>query len=744
MADRVTQEHQICLNGTIFPIEGTVKESVISRFPAKMTVGDYSYANEQIISNWSISDQRGGMLVEEMDESIHQDRYHYGTVDTRFNNNITLPPLATLIACPISTTAATITNGDMELNANWTGGARGGVAHSGSFGWTVASVGVAYQDAVTWTNNWRSRTFVVVGWVRAPAGDAGRINIDDGIGETNSTLISGGATWTKVVIIRTLNAAATRLRIELETTNDGSGGCSFDDVTLYYPTSGNPLFCEFNNVLYMANGNILSKLNGTNDGWTEIAILPSTITHLLVSSDGDLLIFLGDSVNYWSMTTGEVFTETNVALANLGLLWDGKTWKMAVNGRWWYSTDPKSATPTWTAGDASGGLDDYVLTPKSVVVYRDANGDLIPYCATTSGDWAYDQANAKWIQTEVILPTHDQTGLGFVVWHDALFTSGGLSVIKYISATTATITEVGLQQDDGLPQLRSGEIVKLIKGYNEFFALIDSTYEGATSYSQVVSYDGRAWRTWWEASAVNKNMYSGIVTSVNKHQLLFSTTDGVYSISLQRTSINPKKVSGYTYGTAGVLISPRFDAGSKVFPKVATKMTTFTDDTISGSASVTIRYQINAGTAVISSTTGWTALSGTIITDGVNEYAFGSSAGISFYDLQFRTDLTQGGGTTTVSPILKSMVLSFYKQTDRKKSWTFTVNTSEASSVGSSPKVLVDALNTILATDTLVSFTFRDGSNSADTHWVLVYPFTGFLPTGTNWDGRLQLTCVEI
>ena len=89
---------------------------------------------------------------------------------------------------------------------------------------------------------------------------------------------------------------------------------------------------------------------------------------------------------------------------------------------------------------------------------------------------------------------------------------------------------------------RSGEIAKFIKGYDEFFALIDSTFEGATSRSQVVSYDGKGWRTWWEATADNKNMYSGIVTSVNKHQLLFSTTDGVYSIPLYRTSPNPKKL----------------------------------------------------------------------------------------------------------------------------------------------------------------------------------------------------------
>ncbi len=73
-------------------------------------------------------------------------------------------------------------------------------------------------------------------------------------------------------------------------------------------------------------------------------------------------------------------------------------------------------------------------------------------------------------------------------------------------------------------------------------------------------------------------MYSGIVTSVNKHQLLFSTTDGAYSIPLQRTSRNPKKVSGYTYADAATHITPRFDAGTKAFKKLATKLTLFLDD----------------------------------------------------------------------------------------------------------------------------------------------------------------------
>uniref|UniRef100_A0A6M3II53 Uncharacterized protein n=1 Tax=viral metagenome TaxID=1070528 RepID=A0A6M3II53_9ZZZZ len=743
MADRTIHANEIILNGVKFPIDGFVRESLISRFPAAMRIGAPDYANEQLLSNWIINDATGGLLIEEMDESIHQDRYWWSTCDTRFRSNILLPPLPSgPLTLPSNVTAPSIVNANMETDAaGWTGGDRSAAQyHTGSYSWAIAS-GSAYQDLV-WDDAYKGKAFVFGCWVYCEAGGATAvIIIDDAIGTSSSKVITGGAAWVHIYVTRTLAATATRLRLTI--TRTGASGSTFaDDATLVGQTIGTvPLFVNFNSKQYAACGYTLVKMNAGNTGYDPVGCFPTVITDLVVGSDGNLLIYLGDSDYYWWMTTAELFYNTDASLANKGLRWDGKTWKMAANGRWWYTVTPSTASPAWTAADASGGLDDYTLTPKSLDVYRDANGNLIPYCATTKGLWAYDIDTSMWVETEVGLPEHTQAGMGLVVWQDGIYVSGGLSVKKYIAAGTATLTEVGLSQDDGLPQLRSGEIVKFIKGYDEFFALIDSTYEGATSRSQVVSYDGTGWRTWWEATADNKNMYAGIVTSVNKHQLLFSTTDGVYSIPLQRTSRNPKKVAGYTYNTSGIHISPRFDAGTKAFPKLATKLTLFLDD-MSATETVAVSYQIDQAQGAL--TSAWTSLVAAQTADGVKEQTFGTNGvGVVFYDIQFRLALAQAGANTT-SPIVKGMVLSFLKLLGRKKAWTFTISTSEAGRVGATPKELTDALSTILSTNTLMLFTFRDGSAAADTHYVIVQPYSSFTAAGPNWMGQANLTCVEV
>jgi len=746
MATRVIRENEIVLNSIKFPIDGFIRESLISRFPAKMIVGDYDYSNEQILSNWIINDQKGGLLIEEMDESIHQDRYWWSTCETRFRSNILLPPLATLISLPAAYSMA-ITNSDMELTTGWTNGARSSVQkHGGTYSWYVYPTD-AYQD-LTW-DTWlqgKAITFKCWGYTANTATNPCKIGLNDGVTTTWSSVVSASSTWEQLTVTKTLAANATRLRLVLFAGVD-TNAVYYDDATMNPDLSHTPgnvvAMVEFDSDLYYASNDALLKLNATGDGFTRVWGFNGTaITKLLVSNDNNLLVFLGDSTNYWYMSTADAWTQTDVALANLGVRWDGKTWKMAVDGRWWSATSPGAASPTWTAADASGGIDDYGLTPKSLEVYRDADGNLIPYCATTRGLYAFSSTNAKWIETEVSLPEHDQTGLGLIVWQDAIFVSGGLSVKKYIAADTATLAEVGLAQDDGLPQLRSGEIVKLIKGYDEFFALIDSTYEGTTSRSQVVSYDGRGWRTWWEATADNKNMYSGIVSSVVAHRLWFSTTDGVYYIPLQRTGTNPKKVASYTYAASSTHITPRFDAGTKAFPKLATKLTVFLDD-MSADETVTVTYQIDQAQGAL--TSAWTALMSAQIADGIASQTFGTSGvGVVFYDIQFRLALARAAGTNTNSPIIKGMTLSFLKLLGRKKAWSFTINTAEAGRVSATPKELTDAIATILATNTLMLFTFRDGSASADTHYVMIQPYYGFTPTGPNWQGTFNLTCVEI
>lgn len=752
MVTEAIEEGVVVLNSVKFPIEGFVRESLISRFPTKLTIGDYDYANEQILSNWIISDQRGGLLIEEMDESIHQDRYFWSTCDTRFRSNIMLPPLATLLTAPTTPDAPTIVNADMELTTGWLGdGGRSDTEkHGGTYSWRLvtqdSSAQEAYEDLATYVPGVE---YTVTCYVKASSVllDDLKIGINDGVDTTWSSP-SASTGWVQLSVSKTLAINATRLRLLLYTVEGGAITyyAYFDDAAISVTaiTVGTAT-CQsnFNAESYSSFGTILVKLNAGNDGFDLVADMGATIT-ALIQNGTNLFILLGDANNYWYMTTGEVFAETDEADATLGIWWDSKLFIFDSAGACQYTATPAQASPSMTANGSLPIADNELQRVRS---YFNADGDDIIYCSTKVGTFAHDTDNAKFLHTAVKVPNHPTAGKGFVVWHDGLYTSAGLNVIKYIAGGTAVITKMGLDQDDGLPALRSGEIVEFIEGYNEFFALIDSTYEGTGSRSQVVSYDGKGWRTWWEATANNKNMYSGIVTTKNAYQLLFSTTDGMYKIALQRTSLNPKKISTYAYAATGVHIPPRFDAGTKAFPKLATKLTVFLADCSASEDddTVTITYQIDQAAGAL--TSAWTTLLTAQTSNGKKEVTFGTDAGIEFYDIQFRAALARRTTGTTpeyYSPIIKGMVLSFVKLLGRKKAWNITINTAEAGLVSSEPKALTDAIATILATNTLIPFTFRGDAVSAETHYVMIQPYYGFTPTGRNWEGTYNLTAIEV
>jgi len=92
---KVVNPNEVELNGVRYPILSKVRPSLISQFPSKIVIGDYSKESEQIASSWVISDQRGGILVEEMEESIHQGRCLWSTANLNSKGHIILPPLVT-------------------------------------------------------------------------------------------------------------------------------------------------------------------------------------------------------------------------------------------------------------------------------------------------------------------------------------------------------------------------------------------------------------------------------------------------------------------------------------------------------------------------------------------------------------------------------------------------------------------------------------------------------------------------
>lgn len=711
----VFKGQEVNLNSIRYPITSQVQPILASKFAEKQTIGDYTKDSDPYSSSWVISDLRGGMLVEEMEESKDANRYHWGNVDTRFNGEITLAPLTTMIAYPAPPSLSP--GGISSLNAYWALG-----SHSAT--------------ATTWASTWAGRRFTFSAKLASSDTQTATLYIMIVAGGVNftSTTVAIGETAT---ITATIPSSSTSLTctVVLGVENGTVSEAAISATNTAIGTTCNNMH-EFNAVLYYGIGSYLYKLNGTGDGFSLVYEAPAAITALF-SNSTNMFIFLGDSAQYLYMATTELCTPTTNASglnATKGIYWDSKVFKSDSAGVFYRLDSPATATPSAVA---SGTLPVADNDLQELRIYHDANGDDIVYAATKVGLYVHDYANGIFLETSLLYPAQSTAGAGMVTWRDSLYVSAGTVVFKYLVTNFAEIGSIGLDNDDGLPALYSGQIVKFVQGQSEFFALVDSTHEGTTSYTQVLSYDGRGWRVYYVDAAVNKNIYGGIVSSVYAYRLWFSTNDGIYWMSIHTHFMKPKKHSAHTYLASGALITPWFDGDWQVGSKNAIRLSVSARD-MTTTETIIVKYRINHATTAIGAT--WTTL-GTVNTTGLTSFNFGSSLGVLFRAIQFRFEFARTT-TNTLSPVLEYATLAYEKVLPKRWGWQFTVDCSKsypADGAALSPDQLLDDLITATETELLVPFEFDE-----TTYYVRIASVQGQRLAGEGRQGQYQVTVVEI
>uniref|UniRef100_A0A6M3KEN0 Uncharacterized protein n=1 Tax=viral metagenome TaxID=1070528 RepID=A0A6M3KEN0_9ZZZZ len=723
----------------------------VSALPSKVNTGDDSYSKQNYLSSWIISDQTGGIGISEMDESIHADRCWWSNCIIDWPRHIKLPRKATSVTPP-TFTALTIANADCELDSDWTTGSgtwdRDNTQNhtsGGTYSWRGQAAGQAYQD-LAWNNKYRNTVVQVHCWIYTAAATAGRVSIavsdDGGSTTTYSSFHTGAAGWEELTVTRVISATATGIRLGFNV--NGGNLVYFDDIHFgYEPISTTTThFANFNSVLYVGYGNILSKLASDRSSIDVIYSFPANITALIPSLNSRLYIFIGDSDEYFSMTTAEAFTETNANDATLGIQWDAKLWKQDVDGNWWYSTDPESATPTWTSRN---GITDIASQIETLLIGPDADGNDIIYCATNTWLKAHDMTNNKWVDTKLKLPDHPNGGKGACYWHGGIYVSYGLGVKQYVPGSTATISEVGLLKDDGLPVEYNGEFVKLLgeSASDVMFGLVDASQTSGNSKSGLYAYDGRTWKCWWADSSNNGAMHDCIVSSASSSYAVYWDVGGkVYYIDIHRGISNPEQLAGtQAYEAAGIHISPWYDRGTPVFDKLANLLTTWAKD-ITTSETIAIKYRTDGTCADLDS--GWTTIEtlNTTAENGENEEIFASGAGIVYNSFQIRLDLARGA-TTTLSPDLQSLVLSSELLTGTDGNWIWTLRIPLDDSWGTSAKQKKENLDTAIQLGTLVPLKFREG-DSNEPYYVRLYLNDAWQETGHDYEGIYVVKAVKL
>ncbi|KKL06460.1 hypothetical protein LCGC14_2595820, partial [marine sediment metagenome] len=303
----------------------------------------------------------------------------------------------------------------------------------------------------------------------------------------------------------------------------------------------------------------------------------------------------------------------------------------------------------------------------------------------------------------------------------------------------ATISRAGLNQRDGLPNEYIGEIMYLIEGYDEFYALVDSSQSIGTTTSGVYASNGRYWRNLWIDVSTEGAMTSGILTTSPSVLLLFDCGSTTYKIPIQRTFQNPKKDSTYTYAASAVHISPWFDADTAVYDKLAKAINTYAKD-ITANETVAIKYRTNKTNTDIA--TGWTTLDtlNTSGENGQNEEKLGTNAGEVIETIQLRLDLARGG-TTTLAPDVQAVVLAYQKLIDQIWSWSFRLIIDDLHNTKAKQKA--ENLITAIESQTIIPFIFRQ-ADSTETKYVKLFSPQGTSETGNFYMGDYVLIAVEI
>ena len=503
------------------------------------------------------------------------------------------------------------------------------------------------------------------------------------------------------------------------------------------------------------------KYNKASDVWGSALATPSdqvtdTVTWRTLAGETFLIFAHYDSSGSgYTRFDGSTWTEDTTDSQYVAA-WDDRLWGISYTGQLWYSivagTEVNDAKLPLPPGSVTG-----------LFVARDAGGEPILYASTKKGLFAHDSANSKFIQTELTIPNHPHAGKGTIRWRDSIYMPAGLGVYKYINqAGGAVLAVTGPDRDDGVPTNQRGTIKFMTGSHNELFAGLDAStapnitsgdsipyqwqsHHGSmvidddTGYSTILGYDDMGWETKWTASSAGRSLQALTVSDAyDEYRMWWGFNGEIKFMKIPSDIINPSFVSDFEFAASGTHETPWFNAGQAEVDKLALKLRVEVQDA-SSTETVAVEYATDYAES-------YTSL-GTITSDGITSYTFGSSAGTAFRAIKFKLSLARTTNTGTVNytkktPDVVSTTLEWRKKLPSKWGHQVQVDINKEYK-GKSPKDLRAALLSAIESTTLVEFTFRDDSGGTRNYYVDVASATGMEYTGTDERGISTINLVE-
>jgi hypothetical protein len=509
-------------------------------------------------------------------------------------------------------------------------------------------------------------------------------------------------------------------------------------------------------VYVVHSDNKVYKYLNASDAWSsslDTLSNPTKETIVFRDTTANYMIFARGSSGYTYTTDASTFTDMDAsggAARNVEYftIWHGQLWGI----------DNEGVLKQWASGPTANPTEKGALPlpngyVTSLFIYRDAAGTPIIYAGTKVGLWAFDETNNRWEETELRLPFHTNSGKGTVVWRDAVYFPAGNAIYKYqTGSNTAVVSLIGFDRDHGIPEAYAGQVIKLIGTHNDLIAFVNadidtsytvfatgrqasgmggaSTVVSGTGASAILGFNDVAWEVKW-TGADNTGLEAAHVGSAyNEYRMWFGVGAGLYWTALSPDVINPDEISTFQYDSSGTMETPWFDGGDAAGNKTAISLRAVTS-----SCSSDVNIQVHYATDFNES---YTSL-GTVTSNGTTTYDFASGVGVEFSSIKFKATLTSN--TTLSSPDLNLIELRWREKIPPKFGFSVTIDAAQTFR-GQTPKQILDNITTVINTNTLVSFTYKD-NDSDRSYYVDLISASGFEFTGLDERGQLQIQLVE-
>jgi len=518
-----------------------------------------------------------------------------------------------------------------------------------------------------------------------------------------------------------------------------------------YPTGGSasvtdPVvygFLDYGTDLYAAFNTYLCKWNNTTATWDAERTLADR-PYSAVVFDDKMFWFTDDEYDYYD---GSAWHRVNIP-GRYGCVFDEQLVLLDTNGNIRWSVDGAIWYDKLRMPLESGKYTD-------IGVFWNAAGEPAVYVGTTTGIWVLDYWAEKAYPTILEYAPGDYSGI-FEVYKDGhMYVADGLPVYRF---SGNTVSSVGLDKDDGLPVYLRGNIVAFAKTPNWITAVLDATavevntddwvylgsYSGsdvinrAVGYSAILAFTGGGWHILFRSGSLNTGSRAAHFSTVHGENRFWFGADGqAYYLKLPEGVYNPLDDTEAEYASTGDRITPWFDGGFSESPKIA-KSLRVRGKNLSTAKYINVYYAIDDATS-------WTFLT-SVTTDKPDPIVFGSGKGVEFEKIRFRFDLATDD--EDVTPVLSFASLRYVKIPQTVWGWTFQIDCTK-SYRGRSPEELIaiiqDAANKRYRGETdyqFGEFTYRDGTGTDQTYWVMISSMAGREWTGAKEEATFNVTVV--